>query len=305
MWDPQSLTILWAFTACYKERFTFFYLVYNYLWNLLRNVNQQIRSRTPRQTSAAQVLDNFRVRHWRIKSWVWYVLPVILPPLSYIFISFYFLLIFSFTHLSHIIRRICNKCICSVSTDSWMSYDQWRNSYTFFVHLGIILILVLGFYSGLSGRVRTAYLFSLCVASLLFSRFTVSALVCTRRKPAPVPLCPPQIPHNLTRPRTRAPRWEQKDVNILVTTTNRHTSEMTYLHSSKSENGRCILLTACIKTTPICQTGEFTYVKKTSTAIQWIPFLVYRRLVRLPERGISPSHSLYLYRTRPCYSSGG
>jgi hypothetical protein len=31
-----------------------------------------------------------------------------------------------------------------------------------FVHLGIILILVLGFYSGLSSRVRTGYLFSLC-----------------------------------------------------------------------------------------------------------------------------------------------
>jgi hypothetical protein len=47
----------------------------------------------------------------------------------------------------------------------------------FFVHLGIILILVLGFYSGLCGRVRTVYLFSLCVVSLLSCRFTVSALV--------------------------------------------------------------------------------------------------------------------------------
>jgi hypothetical protein len=27
---------------------------------------------------------------------------------------------------------------------------------------------------------------------------------CTGRKPAPVPLCPPQIPHNQTRARTRA-----------------------------------------------------------------------------------------------------
>jgi hypothetical protein len=44
-----------------------------------------------------------------------------------------------------------------------MSYAQWRNSYTrfFSVHLGIILIPVLGFYSGLSGRVWTVYLFSL------------------------------------------------------------------------------------------------------------------------------------------------
>jgi hypothetical protein len=47
-----------------------------------------------------------------------------------------------------------------------------------FVHLGIILIPVFGFYSGLSGRIRTVYAFSLCVASLLFSRFTASAFVC-------------------------------------------------------------------------------------------------------------------------------
>jgi hypothetical protein len=46
-----------------------------------------------------------------------------------------------------------------------------------FVHLGIILILVLGFYSGLSGWVTVVYLFSLCVVSLLSSRFTASALV--------------------------------------------------------------------------------------------------------------------------------
>jgi hypothetical protein len=41
----------------------------------------------------------------------------------------------------------------------------------------MILNLVLEFYSGLSGRVRTVYLFSLCVISLLSSRFTASALV--------------------------------------------------------------------------------------------------------------------------------
>jgi hypothetical protein len=46
-----------------------------------------------------------------------------------------------------------------------------------FVQLGIILILVLRFYSGLSGRVRTVYLSSLCVVSLLSSRFTASAFV--------------------------------------------------------------------------------------------------------------------------------
>jgi hypothetical protein len=45
------------------------------------------------------------------------------------------------------------------------------------VPLGIILILVSGFYSGLSGRVRTVSLFSLCILSLLSSRFTASALV--------------------------------------------------------------------------------------------------------------------------------
>jgi hypothetical protein len=47
----------------------------------------------------------------------------------------------------------------------------------FFVCLGIILSLVLGFYSGLSGRVRMVHFFSLCVVSLLSRRFTSSALV--------------------------------------------------------------------------------------------------------------------------------
>jgi hypothetical protein len=56
-------------------------------------------------------------------------------------------------------------------------YAHWRNSQThaFFVHLGIILIIVLGFYSGLSGRGRAMYLFSLRVVSLLSSRVTASA----------------------------------------------------------------------------------------------------------------------------------
>jgi hypothetical protein len=49
--------------------------------------------------------------------------------------------------------------------------------YLFLVHLCIILILVSGVYIGLSGRVRTVYLFSLCVVSLLSSRFNDSALV--------------------------------------------------------------------------------------------------------------------------------
>jgi hypothetical protein len=38
-------------------------------------------------------------------------------------------------------------------------------------------MLVLEFCSGLSGTVRTVYLFSLCVVSLLSSRFAASALV--------------------------------------------------------------------------------------------------------------------------------
>jgi hypothetical protein len=41
----------------------------------------------------------------------------------------------------------------------------------------IILVLVLRIYLGLSGRVRTVYLFSLCIVLLLCGRFTVSALV--------------------------------------------------------------------------------------------------------------------------------
>jgi hypothetical protein len=38
-------------------------------------------------------------------------------------------------------------------------------------------MLLLGFYSGLSGLVRTVYLFSVCVVSLSSSRFTLSVLV--------------------------------------------------------------------------------------------------------------------------------
>jgi hypothetical protein len=33
----------------------------------------------------------------------------------------------------------------------------------------------------------------------------------TRRKPAPVPLCPPQIPHDQTELETGPPRWEASD----------------------------------------------------------------------------------------------
>jgi hypothetical protein len=69
--------------------------------------------------------------------------------------------------------------MCSISTGSWMSYAECLTHILvfLFVHLCIILILVLVFYSGLSGRVRMVYLFSLCVVSLLSGWFTASALV--------------------------------------------------------------------------------------------------------------------------------
>jgi hypothetical protein len=37
------------------------------------------------------------------------------------------------THLLYTICRVCNKCMCSISTGPWMSYAQWRNSYTRFL----------------------------------------------------------------------------------------------------------------------------------------------------------------------------
>jgi hypothetical protein len=79
-----------------------------------------------------------------------------------------------FTHVYYI-----QSAEPAISTNSSVSYAQWRRSFTrfLFAHLGIILILALGFYSGLSRRVRTVYLFSLCVVSLLSSRSTASALV--------------------------------------------------------------------------------------------------------------------------------
>jgi hypothetical protein len=42
----------------------------------------------------------------------------------------------------------------------------------------ILMYIPFGVYSGLSDRVRMVYLFSLCVVSLLSSRFTSSELVC-------------------------------------------------------------------------------------------------------------------------------
>jgi hypothetical protein len=59
------------------------------------------------------------------------------------------------------------ECAIYVLARKWvMSSDV---THLLIVHLGIILILVLGFYSGLSGRVRTMYLFTIYVVSLLSS----------------------------------------------------------------------------------------------------------------------------------------
>jgi hypothetical protein len=59
-----------------------------------------------------------------------------------------------------------------------MSYAQWRISYTslLFTYLSLSC-LYWWFYSSLSGRVKTEYPFSLCLVSLLSSRFTASALM--------------------------------------------------------------------------------------------------------------------------------
>jgi hypothetical protein len=60
-----------------------------------------------------------------------------------------------------------------------MSYAEWSNIYTIFSFgsLRYNLIACIGVYPSLSGRVRTVYLFNLCVVSLLSVRFTASALV--------------------------------------------------------------------------------------------------------------------------------
>jgi hypothetical protein len=79
------------------------------------------------------------------------------------------LIMIFFTHLLYMICRVCCKCMCSVGTGSLMSYVQCRNWYTIFlfVHLGIILILVLCIYSDVADKVRTVYMFSLCIVSLI------------------------------------------------------------------------------------------------------------------------------------------
>jgi hypothetical protein len=50
-------------------------------------------------------------------------------------------------------------------------------THIFFFYSGIILIIVLGVYSGLFCILKMMYLFSLCVVSLLSSRINISALV--------------------------------------------------------------------------------------------------------------------------------
>jgi hypothetical protein len=84
-------------------------------------------------------------------------------------------------YLLYIICRICNKHILLISTGSWMSYAQWRSHILVYIHIFFLLLLLLRYHFnsciGVSERVRTLYLFSLCVVSLLSSRFTASALV--------------------------------------------------------------------------------------------------------------------------------
>jgi hypothetical protein len=58
-----------------------------------------------------------------------------------------------------------------------MSYAQWCNSYNFSCSLRYHVNFCIGVYSGLSGRVKTVYLFSTYAATLLTNRFNTSALV--------------------------------------------------------------------------------------------------------------------------------
>jgi hypothetical protein len=69
---------------------------------------------------------------------------------------------------------VCIKCRLVNVMSSGITHARYTR---FLVHLGLILMLVWGFYSGLSGRVRIGYLFNLCVVSLLSSRVAASALV--------------------------------------------------------------------------------------------------------------------------------
>jgi hypothetical protein len=83
------------------------------------------------------------------------------------------------THTWHMIcGAATNVYIQSVTTREWVMPSGLNNILVFlFIHLRTIFIIVLWFYSDLSGRVRSVYLFSLCAVSLLSSGFTASALV--------------------------------------------------------------------------------------------------------------------------------
>jgi hypothetical protein len=67
-----------------------------------------------------------RGSHWTVL-WTWW-------SILFYFISTYSTDFFH-THILYIICRVCYKYICSICTDSWMSYAQWRNSYTLFCSL--------------------------------------------------------------------------------------------------------------------------------------------------------------------------
>jgi hypothetical protein len=79
-----------------------------------------------------------------------------------------------FTHL-RVLYRICNKCVCSISEWVMPSGVTYISFCWLTYHSNCIIVL--GFYSGMSGRARTVYLSSLCEVPLLSSRFTASALV--------------------------------------------------------------------------------------------------------------------------------
>jgi hypothetical protein len=54
----------------------------------------------------------------------------------------------------------------------------------------------------------------------------------TRRKPAPVPLCPPQIPHDLTRARTRAAAVGRRQLTAWAMARPSLSQEIPYLYKT-------------------------------------------------------------------------
>jgi hypothetical protein len=58
---------------------------------------------------------------------------------------------------------------------------------------------------------------------------------CTRRKPAPVPLCPPQTPHACPDANPEPPRWEASDrQRLTAAATARHFFNVTGTHSDEA-----------------------------------------------------------------------